>query len=145
MNAKKVVLPLSIVLIVGLMLYVMSQGGSGQKKTDVEQKAITKTEQKGEMKSDEELKLEELKQKAATEASLETSKLYATRCAACHGASGGGTMIAPPINGKTKEYILSKLDDYKNDRVTNSLMKGLLTNATPEELESLADEISRFK
>ncbi len=41
--------------------------------------------------------------------------------------------------------LLKKLADYKAGKVQNSLMKGLLTNVSDSELESLADEISKFK
>ncbi|PKN14072.1 MAG: cytochrome C, partial [Deltaproteobacteria bacterium HGW-Deltaproteobacteria-24] len=90
-------------------------------------------------------KLEELKKQASGSMNNRVSQLYSLRCKACHGSEGQGTQVGPSIKGKSVEYILSKLDDYKNNRVKNSLMQGLLTNATQDELNTLAQEISSFK
>jgi hypothetical protein len=41
---------------------------------------------------------------------------------------------------------LSKLDDYKNGKVENSLMQsGLFINVNEEDLKKLAQEIANFK
>ncbi|WP_367178971.1 cytochrome c, partial [uncultured Campylobacter sp.] len=37
------------------------------------------------------------------------------------------------------------LKDYKAGKIKNSLMSGLLTNVSDENLDKLADEISKFK
>ena len=71
------------------------------------------------------------------------SQAYLTRCAPCHG-SDGKVILAPSIAGKSKEELLVKLREYKENKIPNSLMKGLLINTPESELESLADEISKF-
>lgn len=53
--------------------------------------------------------------------------------------------MAPKISGKSKDEILARLKDYKENKVPNSLMKGLLNNVSDEDLGLLADEISKFK
>ena len=92
--------------------------------------------------SEEEQALAELKKKAAV-SNVQVSKLYATRCAACHGYQGEGA-VGPRLIGMSEAKLTKSLQDYKQGRVPNSLMKGLLTNSTDEELAALAAEIAKF-
>lgn len=89
-------------------------------------------------------KIKQLQNSVANQSSEGVSKRYLTSCAPCHGANGKGVM-APKISGKSKDEILARLKDYKENKVPNSLMKGLLTNVSDEDLGLLADEISKFK
>ena len=94
--------------------------------------------------SEEIKKIKQLQNSVANQPSQGVSKRYLTSCAPCHGANGKGVM-APSIAGKSKDEILASLKNYKEGKVPNSLMKGLLTNVSDSELNSLADEISKFK
>ena len=94
--------------------------------------------------SEEIKKIKQLQNSVANQPSEGVSKRYLTSCAPCHGANGKGVM-APKISGKSKDEILARLKDYKENKVPNSLMKGLLTNVSDEDLGALADEISKFK
>ena len=94
--------------------------------------------------SEEIKKIKQLQNSVANQPSDGVSKRYLTSCAPCHGANGKGVM-APKISGKSKDEILARLKDYKENKVPNSLMKGLLNNVTDEDLGLLADEISKFK
>ena len=89
-------------------------------------------------------KIKQLQNSVANQPSEGVSKRYLTSCAPCHGANGKGIM-APSIAGKSKDEILARLKDYKENKVPNSLMKGLLNNVSDEDLGALADEISKFK
>ena len=89
-------------------------------------------------------KIKQLQNSVANQPSEGVSKRYLTSCAPCHGANGKGVM-APKISGKNKDEILARLKDYKENKVPNSLMKGLLNNVSDEDLGALADEISKFK
>ena len=89
-------------------------------------------------------KIKQLQNSVANQPSQGVSKRYLTSCAPCHGANGKGVM-APSIAGKSKDEILASLKNYKEGKVSNSLMKGLLTNVSDEDLGALADEISKFK
>lgn len=89
-------------------------------------------------------KIKQLQNSVANQPSEGVSKRYLTSCAPCHGANGKGVM-APKISGKSKDEILARLKDYKENKVPNSLMKGLLNNVSDEDLGALADEISKFK
>lgn len=94
--------------------------------------------------SEEIKKIKQLQNSVANQPSEGVSKRYLTSCAPCHGANGKGVM-APSIAGKSKDEILASLKNYKESKVPNSLMKGLLTNVSDEDLGALADEISKFK
>ena len=94
--------------------------------------------------SEEIKKIKQLQNSVANQPSEGVSKRYLTSCAPCHGANGKGVM-APSIAGKSKDEILASLKNYKEGKVPNSLMKGLLTNVSDEDLGLLADEISKFK
>ena len=94
--------------------------------------------------SEEIKKIKQLQNSVANQPSQGVSKRYLTSCAPCHGANGKGVM-APSIAGKSKDEILASLKNYKESKVPNSLMKGLLTNVSDEDLGALADEISKFK
>ena len=94
--------------------------------------------------SEEIKKIKRLQNSVANQPSQGVSKRYLTSCAPCHGANGKGVM-APSIAGKSKDEILASLKNYKEGKVPNSLMKGLLTNVSDEDLGALADEISKFK
>ena len=94
--------------------------------------------------SEEIKKIKQLQNSVANQPSEGVSKRYLTSCAPCHGANGKGVM-APSVAGKSKDEILASLKNYKESKVPNSLMKGLLTNVSDEDLGALADEISKFK
>jgi len=94
--------------------------------------------------SEELKKIKQLQNSVANQPSDGVSKRYLTSCAPCHGANGKGVM-APKISSKSKDEILARLKDYKENKVPNSLMKGLLNNVSDEDLGLLADEISKFK
>ena len=94
--------------------------------------------------SEEIKKIKQLQNSVANQPSEGVSKRYLTSCAPCHGANGKGVM-APSIAGKSKDEILASLKNYKESKVPNSLMKGLLNNVSDEDLGLLADEISKFK
>lgn len=72
------------------------------------------------------------------------SHLYIVKCSACHGRDGNGP-VGPSIAGKSYEYNLKKLIEYKNNQVENTMMADLLTRTDEKELQTLAKEISNFK
>lgn len=144
MKIKNIIgLVLSILIIV-LMVFLISQE-ENEVKESVEKIEKKEKNRVVSYKNEEEQKLDELKKQAGETTLQKVSNLYVIKCSSCHGKSGKGTKVAPSISGKSVDYILNKLNDYRNNRVKNSLMKGLLNNAKKEDLEILAKEISNFK
>ena len=144
MNGKKLSGIILAVVVVGLIGYVMYSGSPKHEQTP-KQETVTKQDiNKMQEKSEEQKKLDELKEKVNDTKTTVTTKLYAQRCAACHGYSGEG-IVGPVIKGKDEAYIMAKLDGYRSGKVRNSLMQGLLKNSSDEELKALAKEISAFK
>ncbi len=89
-------------------------------------------------------KLKALKEKAGRLSAIKVSPLYRRTCSSCHGINGEGTQIAPALVGKSKEYILQALHDFKTGKRKNYVMYGLLQRLSDEQLEQLATEISGF-
>lgn len=147
MNSGKIIgLVLSAAIVLLLVFMLVQEGTTTNNTTSAQTTKVEEKKAEVQVKSEEEQKLEELKKQAIAPTNNSVSQLYSLRCKACHGSEGQGSKIGPSIKGKSAEYILGKLDDYKNNRVKNSLMQeGLLTNATQEELNTLAQEISNFK
>ena len=152
MKIGKIITIILAVLICGIMVFMLSQ--TPPKKEKVEASVQPKVEQnvsKEQSKSSEEFasedelkKVKELSLSVAKTQNEGVSKQYLTSCEPCHGANGKG-VVAPDITHLSKEDLLKKLADYKTGKVQNTLMKGLLTNVSDSDLNSLADEISKFK
>ena len=140
------------VLVLALMVFMLTSQPSAPVKdaSRPELKPAQQTQQKvvneelNLQDSEEIKKIKQLQNSVANQPSEGVSKRYLTSCAPCHGANGKGVM-APSIAGKGKDEILASLKNYKEGKVPNSLMKGLLTNVSDEDLAALADEISKFK
>ncbi|MDR0408605.1 MAG: c-type cytochrome [Campylobacteraceae bacterium] len=130
--------------IVFLMFYLaLTQDGGYHKDIKIEK------EQDKVFQSEEEKKLLDLKNSVVN--TKPTSKLYASKCSACHGRGGEGrfddegTVIFPPIAAKPYDFILNRVNNYKEGKISNPLMAALLKNMKDEDLEALADEISKFE
>ena len=140
------------VLVLALMVFMLTSQPSAPIKdaSRPELKPAQQTQQKvvneelNLQDSEEIKKIKQLQNSVANQPNEGVSKRYLTSCAPCHGANGKGVM-APSIAGKSKDEILASLKNYKEGKVPNSLMKGLLTNVSDEDLGALADEISKFK
>ncbi len=153
MKIGKIITIILAVLICGIMVFMLSQTPPKKEKSEatalapkVEQN-ISKQQPKSseEFASEDELKkVKELSLSVAKTQNEGVSRQYLTSCAPCHGANGKG-IVAPDITHLSKEDLLKKLADYKAGKVQNTLMKGLLTNVSDSDLNSLADEISKFK
>ena len=76
-------------------------------------------------------------------ASLPGEAKYAA-CGACHGAQGGGG-VGPALAGKTAEYIVGRLNQYKNGEKVGSqsnLMWGQAAMLSETDITDLADYIA---
>lgn len=64
-------------------------------------------------------------------------------CSACHGANGGGG-VGPALAGKTVEYIVGRLNQYKaGEKVGNqsNLMWGQAAGLSDQDMNDLAEYI----
>lgn len=153
MKISKILSLLISLFILFLMLYIFfTQDGGYISSNEVESSLKTDVGQTSNIvKSNEELRLEELQKSLDGTSYQKTSRLYASVCSACHGRNGEGSfnekgeMVMPTIKGKDEAYILKRLHDYKENRVPNPLMMGLLKNIDEDDIKALAKEISEFK
>lgn len=146
MNLGKAITIFLSILIVILMIFMLANTPSQptQQSTIEPNQNIKNDENNQNSEFEAEFnKIKELKQSISSN-NDGVSKLYLQSCAPCHAQDGSG-IIAPSIIKKSKEEILARLYDYKDGKIENSLMKGLLDNVSDENLTILAEEISKFK
>ncbi len=118
---------------------------------NVEEKAKeVKTEVKVEEKKVEEAKSEEPKQVNETASNeLNAETLFKT-CASCHGLKGEKEALGKSqvITGWDKDRVIKALNGYKDGSyggVMKNLMKTHVEAKTPEQIEVLADYISKLQ
>ena len=67
-------------------------------------------------------------------------------CGACHGANGGGG-VGPKLSGRSAEYIVGRLTQYKNGETVGSqsnMMWGQAGMLSETDITDLADYIATF-
>lgn len=109
-----------------------------------EAKEEPKQENKEEVKKEAEKKVEEAK------GAIDAAKLYA-KCAGCHGAKGEKKALgkSAPIGGMDKAKLTEDIKGYKagtlNRYGMGALMKGQVGSLNDEEIDALAEYISKLK
>tara|TARA_R100001509_G_scaffold154040_1_gene115375 strand:+ start:117 stop:515 length:399 start_codon:yes stop_codon:yes gene_type:complete len=79
----------------------------------------------------------------AAVAALPGEAKYAA-CGACHGSNGGGG-VGPKLSGKTIEYIVGRLNQYKNGEKVGSqsnMMWGQAAMLSETDIKDLAEYIN---
>ncbi|NOX16392.1 MAG: c-type cytochrome [Epsilonproteobacteria bacterium] len=89
-------------------------------------------------------KLQALKNEVGNIAAFKVSVLYKKNCSSCHGATGEG-IIGPKLLGRSKDFILKNLEEFKAGTRKNYVMYGLLGNLNNQQLVDLATEIGTFQ
>ena len=127
------------------------------KRTEIKVHLVKKSEVKNEIKQEQannkasakaskkmDDKLRALKNKAGNIAAFKVSPLYKKNCSSCHGSTGEG-IIGPKLRGKSKDFLLKNLKEFKAGTRKNYVMYGLLGNLSDQQLDDLATEISTFQ
>lgn len=69
---------------------------------------------------------------------------FATTCASCHGARGVSTNPQyPSLAGQESDYLLRALQEYKSGKRKNSIMNGMASGLTLQQMQQLADYFGR--
>lgn len=71
------------------------------------------------------------------------SKNFIVKCSACHNDYANG-VIGPSLLGKDVDFIIKKINKFKNDKNANVLMTDLVKKMDDKEIKELADDIYRF-
>ena len=71
------------------------------------------------------------------------SKKFIVKCSACHNDYANG-IIGPSLLSKTNEEIIQNIEDFKNGKKSNPLMKDLIKMMSSDEIKELANEIYNF-
>ncbi len=89
-------------------------------------------------------KLKALQERAGNVMAFKVSPLYKQKCSSCHGVNGEG-IIGPKLIGKSSDFILKALEDFKSGKRKNYVMYGLLSKMDEAQLKALAEEIGTFQ
>ena len=68
--------------------------------------------------------------------------MLSSSCAACHGTDGKSPSAIPSINGKSIEFLLQALYDFKSGKRAATVMGRHASGYSDEELRRIADYIS---
>lgn len=64
---------------------------------------------------------------------------YTAVCAACHGADGNSSIVAnPKLAQQHPEYLVKQLQEFKDDRRADPVMKGFAMTLSPEEMRNIS-------
>ena len=74
----------------------------------------------------------------------------ATVCSACHGmdgqaVSGGNSALTPNITAQEKEYILTKLKDYRSGKIDHPQMSLIAQMLSDKDIENVSEWYSKIK
>jgi cytochrome c553 len=75
----------------------------------------------------------------------QAGKAKSAGCAACHGANGEGKAPNPALAGKSESEFVQALKDYKSGKRSNSIMKGLASPLSEQDMENLAAYYASLK
>ena len=157
-SLKNIVVAFFTILVVGLTIWVASNGGAynggvhGKVIADMgdqtAQSAPTAPQEKDDRAKEDEA-LNALREKAGNIGAFKVSNEYKSKCSSCHGVNGSGEqngkkLMGPKLFGQTANEIFTKLEDFKAGRKENMIMKGLLIKLSKEDLRRFADEIGEF-
>jgi len=72
-------------------------------------------------------------------------QMLSLSCASCHGTDGKSSGIMPTIAGMGKTTMYKTLLDYKNGKLTGTMMQKHVKGFTDEELEQVSYYFSKVK
>ncbi len=151
---KNIIVGIITVCIVGLMVYTASQGKAFQGGESAKVVGNIGVEQGQNLQQSdiahkderdiEAEKLKALRDKAGNVAAFKVSDNYKKRCASCHGIDGKGA-VGLPLYGQSADILYGKINEFKEGKRTNPIMRSAIMHLSDEELKELAQEVSEFK
>ena len=124
------------VVFYSLLASIVLSGCSGEKKTDVVDRAM-QIQNEGKAATPKEEK-----------PSATPAYTYAIKCAPCHGADGSGKGTYPRLAGQHKDTLLLKLSGYKDGsygKEQKAIMQGQVKALSDAQIQGLAEHIAQIK
>lgn len=75
----------------------------------------------------------------ADEASDTRAFMLAASCFGCHGTDGKSTGSIPALHGKSRNFIVTALQEYKTDASQGTVMNRLAKGYSDEEIELIGE------
>jgi cytochrome c553 len=72
-------------------------------------------------------------------------KAKAAACAGCHGANGQGIPPTPALAGKSADYLVQQLKDFKSGKRDNPVMKGMAAGLSDQDMANVAAYYASLK
>ena len=91
------------------------------------------------------VEIEQRKQELANADEFSSIRGLWAGCAACHGQNGGGGM-GPKLTGQSAEYIVTALQEYKNNETRgpqSAMMWGQAAMLSDKDMELIAEMIKK--
>jgi len=71
-------------------------------------------------------------------AEMASGEVLANTCFSCHGTDGKSVGDMPTIAGKSRKFIIAKLEDYKSGKIPATVMKRIVKGFSDAEIIALA-------
>ena len=72
-----------------------------------------------------------------------SGEVLANTCYSCHGTDGHSAGAMPSIAGKDASYIERRLLDYRDDRLSGTVMNRIAKGFSAEEIERLSQHFAK--
>ena len=84
---------------------------------------------------------------AVVESGISADKLYAQKCASCHGQNGEGSDAHPKLAGIAKDVFVAKIEKHSNIQNTgaNPVMNSQASSLSKQDIEALSVYVSSLK
>lgn len=78
-------------------------------------------------------------------ATADAGKAKAAPCETCHGATGiSASQLAPNLAGQKQAYLAKALEEYRDGRRSNAMMRSVASKLSDSDISDLAAYFSRL-
>lgn len=84
---------------------------------------------------------------AVADSGMSADKLFASKCASCHGQNGEGADTYPKLSGMDKAQFIAKIAKHSSvqNSGANPVMNSQVSSLSPKDVEALAEYVAALK